>query len=117
MPEAVSQWGAETIVASHFTQCASIIAFILEPLTGLSCIPDKGNRTRGTNPLAEHSIQKVHIAQTVSICGIRNRDEGPGGYEHSHKVSLSFYVNGGSLKQKIVDVINCKLFLCSVTYI
>ena len=34
-----------------------------------------------------------------------------------HTVSVLFYGNVGSLKQKIVDVINSKLLSCSVTYI
>ena len=33
-------------------------------------------------------------------------EEGPGGYENSHKVPLSFYGNDGSMKQKIVNLIN-----------
>ena len=42
-------------------------------------------------------------------------DEGPGGYENSHTVSLSCYSNSGSLKQKVVGVINSsKLLPCSV---
>ena len=44
-------------------------------------------------------------------------DDGRGSYENSHKVSLSFYGDGDSLKQKSVDVINSRLFPCLVTYI
>ena len=75
--------GAEAIVESHFTQCASIISFLPEPHTGLTCrwievVEQEGHANLQSIPLKGFILIRLYAYVVSEI-----EDDGTCGWEDS----------------------------------